>query len=247
MYFKFGSYQHPDNEVNLTTYEVTTQRSPRGRPMKTTIRLHINGQLQAAGQSALNTKIAELIDVYSQSNMDQDCGLYHDDGTVTRHKLESSNTNSANLTGVRLVHRSWPRSEPEEYATCRSFYIVLEAVYRDLESQLIDFHERLYGIGTTAPAFLWTLLASGRPKRQMIHTWTLQTLVQEGYATGFDGWPVNFLYGPGPLFPALEDQERRTIYRTGPRYLGRAFANYRIDWRYIMHSDTDLDPYPHII
>lgn len=254
MFFRFGSYDHPANEVNLTSFEVIPRHSERGRPMTKLIRLHLNGEIivdstlttSAARQADLNTKIARLIDTYSQQNMDQNCGLYHDNETVTRHKLESSTTNPANISGVRLAYRSWPKGDPAEYATCRSFYIILEAEYRDLESQIVAYHERVHGIGTTGPEYAWTTLAQGLPTRQILAERTVQEVVQEGSVTGFDGWPAAFLYGSGPLFPTLEDLNLRQIVRTGPSYVGRAFTHYRIDWRYVFRSNVDTDAYPRI-
>lgn len=254
MFFKFGAHQHPNNEVNLVNYEVIPQLSDRGRPETTRIRMHVIGEIlvdqtlttPTARQADLNTKITTLINAYSLANMDQNCGLYHNDGTITRHKLESSATNAANISGVRMVYRSWPKGDPAEYATMRSFYIILEAIYRDLESQLVSYSEKVHGIGTTGPRHSWTEHATGLPTREIINQRTVQTLIQEGYAIGFDGWPAQFLYGSGPLFPNLEQLNRRQITRSGPNFMGRQFAYYRVDWRYVMESNFDTDPYPRI-
>jgi hypothetical protein len=246
VYYQHGAHRHPNNEVNLTTLEVTTIRSPRGLEMIKRYRLHLSGELLAVGQAALSTAIAELIDAYTLFDPDVTSGLYHDDGTPTRHRIESSLINSANISGVRMAYRSWPKGEPEEYATGREFYIILEAEYRDLEGQIINYHEHVRKRGTCGPYVNYTEFQTGLARLEVINQQTVQDIVQEGYAVGFDGYV--YPNGPGAIFPALEIPTLRVIDPESPEFMGRAFAYYRTNWRYVMQSNVDqTNAFPRIV
>lgn len=244
MYWKFGGYQHPDNEVNLTSMEITTRFSPRGRPMTKLYRLHLHGELVYNGQSTLTTRINELINAYT-GNTDVDCGLYQDDGTITPHKLQSSSTNPNNISGVKVVYRSWPKGDPEEYATCRTFYIILEAEYKDLESQLIAFRESVSVTGTTGPRRRMVEMNLGPARWQQVSAMTRQEILQQGFAIGYDGYPLGFM--PGPILPSLELVDQRYVENENPEFAGRQFVRYRTNWRYVMNSPIPQAPIPNNI
>lgn len=239
MYVTYGAYRHPDNEVNLTSFESITRYSPRNRRMVTKQRMHISGDLIYTGQAALAPKIAQLIDAYATE--DQTLALWHDDGTVTRHRLESSSTNSNNISGVKIAYRSWPKGDPEEYATARTFYIIAEADYRDLDSELIEYHDRVRIRGTAGPRRRFLEFARGPAQAQITVQQTLQEIVQEGFAVGFDGWP-NVV--PGPISPTNELVDERVIDNQGPTFAGAAFTHYRINWRYVMVHNTNVGGFP---
>lgn len=240
MYWVTGAHRHPNDEVNLLVFSVTPRYSLRGLERSTIFRADLSGDLIYTGQAALAPKIAELIDAYSLPNMDVNCGLYHDDGTPTRHKLESSTTNANNISGVKLVHRSWPRAEPEEYATGRSFRIVLEAEYKNPESELLEFRESVRKVGTGGPRFRYTEFATRVPRREIVNQFTKQEIVQEGYAKGLSGY-VN---PPGPLLPALEDEDLRMVELVSPDYAGRRYVDFITRWRYVMTAPTNITVIP---
>lgn len=243
MYVTFGSYRHPSNECNLTSFESITRYSERNRRMTTKQRMHISGELIYTGQAALAPRIAELIDAYAIE--DQTLCLWHDDGTQTRHRLESSAQNANNISGVKIAYRSWPKGEPEEYATARTFYIIAEATYRDLDGELIDYHDRVRIRGTTGPRRRFMEFATGPARAQITNQSTLQEIVQEGYAVGFDGWPLGFV--PGPIWPTNELVDERVIDHAAPSYAGAAFTHYRTNWRYVMVHNTNVGGFPVII
>lgn len=251
MYFQFGSYRHPNNEVNLTSYEAIPRYSPRGQRTTYLLRLHASGLLlcddqdgtAAERQSNLNSKINQLVDAYSLANMDQSCGLYHDDGTVTRHRLESSATNPANISGVRLAYRSWPKGDAAEYATGREFYIILEAEVTDNESEVIEYRETVSLVGTGGPRYRVVELEVAPPIVEIVNVFTKVDVVQEGTVIGFQ----TYLQPPGPLLPQYEYQDLRMVRRMTPDAFGRGFRNYRTDYRYVMVLPAYIPLAPHIL
>ncbi len=229
MYFKYGPHQHPDNEVNLTRMEIIPVMSRRNKRLYRILRLHLQGELKYAGQATLNTKIGELVDAYNKDRKG-DAGLYHDDGTPTRHTIPTNRSDC--LTGVLVRHRSWPIGAPAEYATTRTFSIVLEAWYDEAEPNLEYWQETIEHVGTTGPLWECQVRQVGpsvpRPQTQR----TPMRIRQYGQALGF----VTFVPPPGSYWGASEHEDRRRVSYTTPNPQGNAFyAHYATEWSYI-HS-----------
>lgn len=241
MFFRYGPYQHPDNEVNLTSFEVIPRRSERGRQMTVHYRMHLLGELIHCGQADIHTAIQQLIAAYAYDNMG-DAGLFHDDGTPTRHYIPQNHQD--NLTGVRVTHRSWPKGDAAEYATLRTFYIVLEADFRYLEGELTAWQEVVRTTGNCGPRWDYFESQNDLPRPEILNRYTVQTIVQSGSAVGFDGWPM--LHVPGPLYPSQELEYLREITPYSPKFMGQQWAEYPIEWKYVMRSNQPLASFPHI-
>ena len=208
--------------------------SPRHRRYATMYEVHLNGQLIVndptittpdALQDAMYTKINALINAYSTNY--QDFSFYHDDGQKTRHSLDSASS----LTGVQVRHRSWPEGNAAEYATLRSYSIILTAMYDlgdDTEDQLFEYKEKFNYIGTTGPQWVMKDTWDG-PHAQLVYPRTHQRMIQVGSAIGWAGYPevhVNSFY------PAYEHEDRRMIERDHPTRFKNGFRLYPIHWKF---------------
>ena len=240
MYFQYGAYQHPPGEVNLTRMEIIPRFNNRGQRFAALNRLHIVGEIQEIGQKDLSAKIAVLINAYVSNGFS--AGWYESDGTPTRHFLDQNQAN--NMSGVRVFRREWPRGAGDEYATVRTFYIVLEALFYEPQSELMEFNEEIRAIGTGGPLWESIISTTGPVTSQILAQQTPQRLIQTGYVIGGAGYHVAV---PSPLFPAWEHGPRRLQRPRQPRFYGKLHRGYRFDWRYDMEAPTAQTVAPNIL
>lgn len=241
MYFRYGSYTHPANEVNLTSFEAFRIFNERGKQESVLYRLHATGEILETGQSDLHAAIAARINAYSVQN--QDVGLLHDDGTPTSHYLRAADPDT--LTGVRIVRHAWPKGDPAEYATQRTFYMVFEAEHRRLESQIVGFHESVQVIGG-GPRIRGIEFEVGPPLFVVLNQQTISRVEQVGFMEGFDFYPDPGLI-PAPIFPGYNLRDLTRVRREAPRLRGIQATNYRVAWSYVMETPIqDLVAFPNI-
>jgi hypothetical protein len=238
MYCVYGGHRHPDNEVNLVNFEVIPQYSERGTKYASLHRVHLQGELIYTGQENLSNAISGLINGYADNN--QTFCMYRDDGTQTPHRLIQDHDD--NLSGVKVVHRSWPKGDPAEYATTRTFSIVLQALYRDVESEILECRETLQFIGDGGPKWEWVKSPLGSHYQQTIFTGDTQKIIQSGRKVGLSGWPTKF----EPILPTWEHRELRQIRMMEPIFAGRQYRNYGIAWTYVMEPPPGISATPNL-
>lgn len=242
MYFKYGSYQHPDNEVCVVTFSRRRVHSHRNRIIKDVYEMHIAGQIIATStdsdtnQDTIKTRISEIQNAYSDDG--EDAGLYHDDGERSGHFLNSLSS----VNGVSVMYVEFPKgTEGAQYATSRWFKIGLTAEYLNIESDILVFSETLEFIGTTGPRWTYVPVKGNRPPvRVESYKQTPQRIIQSGMAIGLRGNPLV----PPPIFPSLEQQEKRRIRRGSPKSYRNNFLEYPVNWEYHMMSNTGLSGVP---
>lgn len=231
MYATYGSYRHDDNTVTLAGYHVRSMYSPRHAKFCTEYEIHLRGQLivndpsiltPSQLQSAQAAKISALIDAYSDNN--KDFSFFHDDGTKTRHSLTTANA----LDGVQVKARSWPEGDGAEYATLRSYYIILSAAYDDIEAELVSYTETFHYVGTGGPRFAVEETYAG-PVYVPECLATSQRMVQTGSAIGWSGYPLVHM---NPYYPQWEHLDRREVRVHHPQRHRNAFRMYQIDWKF---------------
>ena len=240
MYWKYGNYTHPANEVNLVSvqqYPVYTDRLYR---RTSRYRMTIAGELQYATQAELTTKITELMAAYDYDGYE--AGLYQDDGTVTRHHLP---LNGNLISGPRIMYRDFPKGDAAEYATKRTFRVVLEAEYLEVESQLVSFQETLSFRGTGGPLWRMKMYAKGVPKPELLAQKTPQQIIQHGTVVGLQGYPLGFL--PAPLFPQWEHANQRSFNIQSPRRYGNMFLDFPMTYAYVFTLPVAQDAFPNAL
>lgn len=232
MFFKYGSYQHPDNEAKLMAYMVRPQYSPRGKQAFVIGEMHVQIEVvlptgtiytTTTAQQYLNGRITEIIAAYE--NDYQDAKFCHDDGTPTKHSLD----NATSISGVQIKHRTWPRGDAAEYATTRTGYVVLQATYINLYSELYSYSEIVRSIGTGAPRWRVQEQVVGAPVGVYLNQQTVQKVIQAGQAVGVEGYPLPFI---NPLWPQYEHQDIREVTPGHPQQFGQGWALYPISWAF---------------
>lgn len=240
MYWKIGSYQHPTGEVNVVGLHIQPRMTRRGLRRTNFVTITLKGEIvtfaetPALQQAALATRIAEVETAYSYN--DQSCGLYHDDGTVTRHRLDQ--TDPGNLTGNKFAF-SWVDSPGGEYASRRTFLVTCTAEFINADSQVLEFHEELRFIGNCGPRQEIVEFYDDPPEVVTVRTQTVQHIIQSGHSLGLQGYiaPASPLWNDSGTI--IELQHRRVIQAIGPETLGRAPINYGYRWQYFFVSTTN--------
>lgn len=240
MYFKYGTYQHPDNEVNVTSITARRRYSPRHRLFTTVWTLTARGEIitdeatSDGQQDAIKQRIAELQQVYADDG--EDVGLFHDDGGKSGHYLNSLNS----INGVSVIEMKWPTGQKAEYATQRTFELVFQAEYLNVESQILYFEESLQFFGTGGPKWRVRDTVSGPVIVRPIYPKTAQTIIQSGRAIGLQGYPLI----PVPLFPSLEHEDLRVTRYGSPRSYRNTYLEYPAHWQYRMTSPVGVSGVP---
>lgn len=258
MYFQYGNLVHPNAEVNLVKLEVQPVFSPRNDRFASLKKLHCVGEIQltpaedAAArdpnpvtermnrQALFHTKISTFIDAYA--NNYQDCGLLHDDGTPTRHYFVNGQAN--NISGNRVLYRSWNRGEGDEYSTVRTFYVVLGALFDESDSQIYAYSEEVEIHGTGATHWEWAESFTGQPQRQDIFGLTRQKILQYGSIVGVSAWALGNV--PPPIYPNWEHGDRRVQKYEMPKWHGNRYRLFGYQWSYFMEAPTGVVAVPNL-
>jgi hypothetical protein len=242
MFFKYGSYTHANNEVNLSSFRRTTIYNDRGIPQRENVSMRITGVLLGDTQDALTTKIAALEAAYAVRG--GDAALYQDDGagsigSITPHKIISSDT----ISGTRVDAITWLGIVNNgEYATGRTYEIALSAELAITESSIVSFAESLSFTGTTGPRDVWIEIRNGPARRQTVSQRTTMRVNQSGQAVGLLSYPNV----PAPIFPGLEHVDGRRIIKGSPQFNGEVFTDWPIAWSYEFESAQALVGSPHV-
>jgi hypothetical protein len=233
MYFKYGSYKHADNEVDITSFHIQRMYSPRNRMTFDRHTLILQGHLLADTQAELRTAIEALGAAYDRDYYD--AGLYHDDGVRSAHGLD----NSSSINGVRVHGLSYPNGGDGEYATGRTYSITLQADYLNLEDSIYSFEESIHLVGTGGPRWELVPRPRGLPIPLMVNEITPQYIVQQGEAIGWQAQPIL----PPPMLPEdWEHRDRRMVVVRSPQLIGRhGKYMWPIRWRYSFSTMAPLN------
>lgn len=226
MQIKWGSaYSFDENSCQLVNFTVRPHNSPRGQRLELVYRAHLRAELKdTGGQSALTTKIENFIAAFDQNY--QDFLVYDNSGNLTPHHFK--NSDPRNVSGNRVVYRSWDGRDPVEYTFIRTLEVVVEAVMAQPESGLVYMTESLTTIGSGGPVWIAENTQYG-PQAAQIYPASWRHVIQHGQAI--------FYFGPAtpnpPSFPSnFEHLERRRIVRGEPRFRGQGYTHYPISWHY---------------
>ena len=226
MFFRYGSHTHPENEVNLVSFRQETDRNARGGVASTRKTLTIEGVLLASTQATISSTIETLEKAYETEG--KDAGLYTDDGAgnisaVTPHFLDSG----ASVGGVKIQSISYPQGTPSEYATQRTFTIVLFADFAG-DGGLVSFQESLSFQGTGGPRVVNVATVTGLGQQQITAQFSKVRIIQSGSSVGYQGRAAI----PPPIFPQFELGEFRRISRDAPESNNGEFINWPTSWSY---------------
>lgn len=234
MYFKYGDYQHDNNEVNLASIEITPERSEGGLKHRVRETWTIEGELFSSSATALTAELATLEGAYGIDG--RTAALYEDNGTLTRHILGGTGS----LGGCRILGFRYPRGDRDQYVTSRAYSITLEATTIVTSSGLVFFSERVSFQGGGLE-YVWRkpIGPRSRPIRQPLRQGTFKA-TQSGQAVGQLRYPVAM----APLWPAALILQSKVIEQESPRRFGPAgrpyYTEFPVSWSYAFESDSPL-------
>lgn len=214
--FFYGDYEHLVGEVYPAKIEVIPRFTPEGLRWASqwTYRLKgnfvdVNPELSPTG---VNTKIGQIYDAYKDNY--KDCGFRLPDGSLTKHYMKSND--QYNLSGNRLVYRSWDHQTPTEFANTRSFSIGISSLWRDSIDPIISWTESTERTGTGGPIREVRTTWNGTPYMYTIAKQSKVTHIQQGEVVSLDDWAR----APLPYWPDEELVHLRVIQRSSPKYHG---------------------------
>lgn len=214
--FVYGSFVHPSCECYPKRLLFNALHSDRGVRWGANLRLEVGGDLVSSTATALTpatlqTRIAALDAAYTNDYQDAGFKL---DNVWTPHSM--LNSDDDNLSGNRILYRSWDNVLPTEMANTRSFSVAIEAIYRQSYSEVLHFSETTSKIGTGGP--MWRLYPTwtGVPVKEEITDQTPVIHRTSGKIVALSG----FLSPPAPYWPDEEQQWRRTITYHSPTMHG---------------------------
>lgn len=233
IYFQYGDYIHPAGEVYPQLIEARAVDSDRGYRWALDYRFQIGGNFCRDPNTPLtpeliSTRIAELEAAYSDDY--KDFGFKFANGTNTSHWVESDNT--FNLTGNRVLARSWRYDSQAELANTRSFSITLGCRILANFSSVLYFQETVSQVGTGGPRWTFRERFQGIPIRKDITERTPVLLTQRGIIIG----ATASISPPQPWWPSDEQEDQRIIERVSPRLHGHPsfgkFTHYGVKYAY---------------
>lgn len=230
----YGGFTHPDNEVNLVRADYRVQLSPRGRRLNTVVSFHLFGEIIDTG-SSLITAARNTMLAYNSDYRD----FRYTVGGVEAHSMLNSSPD--NISGVRVVHRSFAKGDAAELATKRSFSITLQATYDTCEDDLVYWQESIHYIGNTGPSYDIVQTFNG-PISVLTALSTPQRIIQKGKAVGYFG----YILPPGPYLPNAEHQDQREVELTGGTNVGQAARFYQTEWCYRHTTGIYTEIFPQV-
>lgn len=234
MYFQYGSYAHTAGTVNLVSHAKRSLYNARGYSSIVLESLTIDGFITGSTQAAIDTAIAAVEAAYAEDG--KDAGLYTDAGAATIHFLDSSNS----LGGVRVTNVAFNDSDGSQFATQRSFTITLEAEFVGGSDGLESWQQTIRVVGTGGPRGTVVETLTGPPQIQRLAARTAVLATQSGSAVGLLAYPKY----PAPLWPAVEQLDRREQSKASPQNVRGSFRNWPISWSYSFLSPTPLGGNP---
>lgn len=232
MYVKYDSYQHQNNEASIT-YTVHPIYS-RWRGFRYAIRqvMTVQGELSCNHPSkTLSEQIEDLIDAYSVNG--KTLGLYHDDGTPTRHILDSSQSNL--VDGPKVIRRSWPDGNIAQYASVRSYFIEVAAEFAAPEGDdawpgIVRYQETMRYIGEPGPRVRYMYDFLGNEYAQTVAAAVPIRMVQSGVGIGYGGYVTPI----AAVLPTRVLKDLTDLQYESPTFGTNATKEYRSRWSFVM-------------
>ena len=230
MYYKHGPYPHAANTVKVSTFAMTRQFSERGRVSQVNT-MTLDGVLIADSQSELRLAIMKLENAYLNTSVETS-GFHHDNHSTTPHYLRSKGS----FGGIRVRELSYPSGEGAEYATQRTFRIVLSVetppafpgMDQPEDEVVTEAFTETVTISGGHKRVLALSLLSGGPEFQSMGD-TAMKAVQQGSMTtqGGYGTPPGALYG-------REHMTNSSFSNSSPTFDPqiKMIKNYGITWSY---------------
>lgn len=246
--FQYGGYRHQAGEAYPQMIEIRPVYSQRGIRWASDIRFQIGGSFCRDPSNPLDpadtgTLIEQMDNAYLHDY--SDFGFLYADGTTkTPHYLY--NDAPFNLSGNKVLGRSWTYQTPAEFANTRSYSISLGARVLESYSQILYFKETIRLVGNGGAKWDYRTRWQGAPIRENISQQTPVHVIQRGTVITTTG----IITAPAPWWPDDEVGEDRVIERIGPDQHGHlSFSratHYGLEYSYHFRMATSPAQQPSI-
>ena len=243
MQFFYGNYVHEKGEVYPEAIEIIPQYSAEGTKWAARYIWRLRGNFYQGNQSSelsptqIGTKIQQLRNAYNDNY--KDCGFLLDDGSMSQHQMISNDI--SNLSGNRVVRRSWDNLSETEYANTRSFSFTIESLISQADSMLLSYSEGVSRTGTGGPTWKVRETWNGQPFKYYLTDKSKVVHIQQGEIVSLGTW----FAPPLPYWPNEEMQEHRVITQHAPRMHGNGIGtHYRMTYKYVFER---LGPDPNFV
>jgi hypothetical protein len=222
----YGAYTSGSDEINLVNFSTTKNYARTGKKLTETRRVTLQGELNYDTPAALIAAANNVIAGFSQN--------YHDFNYTVGGSTAHSLTNTSEcISGVRVVRTSFPKGDPAELCTTRTFTVDLEAIYDACDDDIIESGETLELVGTGGPLLRVVNTFYG-PYLHLVSLYSPQYITQSGWSVGYRGYPAP----PGPVLPAGEFYDRRRIQDIKGRQMGNGYRFFTKKWTYYMVANV---------
>lgn len=244
----YGSFSHDAGEAYPKLIEAVPVLSDRGRRWATDYRITIEGQFCNDPRTPLtpaliDAKIDALDAAYINDYRDFGFLYWNDSAWVpTQHYMR--NDSDYNLSGNKVLRRSWVHRDPTEFANTRTYNVTVGARYRESYSTIVDFKESFQFRGNGGADWILRGKWQGEARRDDLTELTPVHIIQSGYKVTLDPFPS----ANPPWFPDNMRGPHQTIYRFSPTSHGSNLPNrnthYGVRWTYHMYIGvySDFEP-----
>jgi hypothetical protein len=249
MYLQYGNFRHSLGETTLIISRLPRKAS-NGDTIGYTERWDISGMVLGATQALITAGINAIESAYSQNG--KNAILFLSDGTTkSAHQLLTQYA----IGGVRVAQPvQFPKSDPGEYATGRSYQLALEADFGFDEGDganngqgqntILQWSETLSITGDGGPKFVIRETLNTAPIAMQTRRVTKCRATQSGTAVGLTGYPPV----PPPIWPQWLIHDEKTVVRSTPQQTGSGSqaqrTEYPVSWSYQFESTGPLQGYP---
>ena len=228
-----GGHTLEDDEVTLVSVSKRPHYSPRNRRLSRTITMHVVGEILGTTSDAIITKIAAIENALREDNRDFRLTI---NGTLAHQLINSGDC----ISGIRVIAADFPRGEPDELATVRTFSFALEATYDAVNDDLVSWHESIEKVGTGGPRFFIVETADYSPFAAITTLRSVVSFHQTGEAVGYANYPapptpVISVPSGGTIVGELEPV--RKITHISGQQMGNALRFFTTRWSYTMFND----------
>lgn len=235
MYVRYGNATHAANAVAVSiARDVLRTNGGLAYAVKET--WTVQGKVYGDTQAELRANIALLQATYSVDG--GDLVLLHNDLSPSAHGMETSLA----LGGIKVISGpNFPESAGAEYATYRTFNVVLAGEFPIQDPGLIEYEETLSFSGG-GPVYIHMQPVEGFPQKQKVYGATPYRVTQAGRAVGYTTWPIP----PNPLWPG-DLMHGSDVTRGNPqKHVGGGRTHYPVSWSYQFESKDQFigDPTP---
>ncbi len=244
--WKWGDYEHPVGECYPAAVSIERHVSDQNVRWASTFRIKVAGSLTGDSASDLNTKMDAMIVAYSDDY--KDCGFYWpDDGAgpdvATPHVMVTNN--KWNLTGNRIIQRSWDSQYDTELVNTRSFSFIVEAMFVDFDRENLHASETVKQVGTGGEVWKMYNRFSAAPEKVTVQDNSRVTYTQQGKIVNLFNRPAV----PAPYWPTYLHEEKTVITRYSPKGFGNlsldlpgdhvSYIGYTLEYAYFFEAPGD--------